>query len=273
MPLIGTICCQTGQPASFDHCRQAARVGMCEHPLPLLAAMAGESERREGIDISASTLSSCPRQHVLKSRNDYYEDPDDYYPRWMGAFSHFAIEHGGPWDGVVQETRMERPVNVGGQEFIVSGMPDWYDEKTRHIDDYKFVGWKPKELRPEHEAQVNVYAWILGYNGHPVESGRIIYLHQKARDTGKRRTMIDVPIWSDAATEAYVMGKLVPHARYRMDGNIAQLRVSAEDEWKGQFCPFRNECNPGRCCVTQHAPTTHVEAPVSDAEPGWATTP
>jgi hypothetical protein len=270
LPLVGTICCQDGQPASFDHCKQMSRVGMCDHPLPLLAAMAGESKRRDGLDISSSTLSSCPRQHVLKQRNDYYEDPDDYYARWMGSFSHHAIEHGGPWEGIIQEERMARVITVSGLEFIVSGMPDWYDTTTKHIDDYKFVGWKPKELRPEHEGQVNVYAWILDSYGYEVETARIIYLHQKARDTGKRRTLIDVPVWSDERTEDYIREKLLPHATYRLNGNLSQLRVEVGGEWKGQFCPFRNDCNPGQCCVKQDAPGSENTASLGDGEPGWA---
>lgn len=271
--LVGTICCQDGQPHRFSHCQELSRLGVCEHPLPLLTAMADESTRREGIDISSSTLSACPRQHILKQRNDYYEDPDDYYPRWMGAFSHFAIEHGGPWENIIQETRMSRGIMVNGHHFDISGMPDWYDKDQAHIDDYKFVGWKPKELRPEHEAQVNVYAWILEGNGFPVVSGRIIYLHQKARDTGKRRTMIDVPMWNTENIEAYIATRLVPHARYRTTNSIGGIKVEPGEEWKGQFCPFRHACNPGVCCVKQDAPVSPIEAPVGDVDPGWPTNP
>ncbi len=267
MPLVGTICCQTGEPASFDQCKQLSRQGVCEHPLPLLSAMAGESVRREGIDISASTLSSCPRQHVLKQRNDYYEDPDDYYARWIGSFSHHAIEHGGPWDGVVQEVRMSRHIDVGYERFFLSGMPDWYDRTHMHLDDYKFVGWPPKELRPEHEGQVNVYAWILGAFNLPVTSGRVIYLHQRVRGTGKRKTMLPVPIWNQDHTEGYIQDKLAPHAAYRKDGNLSKLKVGPGEEWKGQFCPFRHECNAGRCCVD--APVIENTASLGDGEPGW----
>lgn len=268
MPLVGTICCQDGKPKSFSHCMEQARGCSCEHPLPLLSAMADESTRREGIDISSSTLSSCPRQHVLKQRNDYYEDPDDYYARWMGSFSHHAIEHGGPWQGVIQETRMSRPLWIDGHRYDISGMPDWYDQTKQHIDDYKFVGWKPKELRPEHAAQVNVYAWILEGNGYPVETGRIIYLHQKARDTGKRKTIIDVPMWDEPKTQSYIHARLLPYEEYRNTGNMARMRVDPGDEWKGDFCPFRHTCNPGRCCVYK-PPVDHIEAPVGDVDPGW----
>lgn len=199
MPLVGTICCQDGTPKSFDQCIGNCREGGCEHPLPILMSMSKESDRRQDVGYSASTLSQCPRQFVLGSRNDYYENPDDYYARWMGTLGHLAVESSGPYDGVVQEVRYSHTIQVDGVEMELSGQPDWYDSNAGGLDDYKYTGYPPKEPREEHKAQLNVYAWLLENNGLPVETARVIYLHPKSRQTGKRQTTYHVPLWTHDA--------------------------------------------------------------------------
>lgn len=248
MPLVGTICCQDGKPNPFDHCKKECRAGRCQHPLPILVAMDKERTGREGVGFSSSTLSQCPRQFVLGHRNDYYENPDDYYPRWMGTLGHLAVESSGPYEGVVQEVRYSHTINVDGTTVELSGQPDWYDRDARRVDDYKYTGYPLSSPRDEHEAQLNVYAWLLENNGLEVETARVIYLHPKSRTTGKRQTTFNIPLWSTEAVERYIVGKLSPHVQYQKDNNIVRLTLPVEDAWKAQFCPFRHGCNPGRCC-------------------------
>lgn len=252
MPLVGTICCQDGKPKSFDQCIGSCREGACEHPLPILVSMSKESSRRQDVAYSSSTLSQCPRQFVLMQRNDYHENPDDYYARWMGTLGHLAVESSGPYIGVSQEVRYHFPVSVDGLDFELSGQPDWYDTSLHQVDDYKYTGYPPNAPREEHEAQLNVYAWLLENNGLPVETARVIYLHPKSRSTGKRQTTYHVPLWSTDAVERYIVDKLRPHAGYALDGNLIKLSLDpVKDAWKSQFCAFRHQCNPGQCCLSR----------------------
>lgn len=260
MPLVGPVCCQTGQPEDFPSCLQRSKEGGCVHPLPLLKAMENNAKRRAGIGISSSVLGMCPRQHVLQERNDFYEDPKDYYNRWRGSFGHYAIEMGGPYPGVVQEIRFYRDISVEGVSFTVSGQPDWIEVDRRHLEDHKFTNWPPSEVKPDHEAQVNVYIWLIqggeargkgdwsGLAGLPkgweIESAAINYMSTKGY------VQYPVTIWSEAAVEAYITRRLTPHARYIKTGNLSLLKIEDEaDKWKARYCPFRDPRNPGRCCM------------------------
>lgn len=253
--LVGTICCQDGQPKPFDDCINECRGGRCEHPLPILMSMSRETEKRADVEYSSSTLSQCPRQFILARRNDYYENPDDYYARWMGTLGHLAVESSGPYEGVTQEVRYSHTIKVDGVDFELSGQPDWFHAESGVLDDYKYTGYPPREPREEHEAQLNVYAWLLENNGLPVETARVIYLHPKSRSTGKRQTTYNVPLWSEDAVERYIVERLRPHAQYQRDGNLIKLGLDpVRDGWKAAFCPFRHPCNPGRCCLSNPEP-------------------
>jgi hypothetical protein len=228
--------------------------------------MSKENERRQNVGYSSSTLSQCPRQYVLMARNDYHESPDDYYARWMGGLGHLAVESSGPYEGVIQEIRYYHTISVDDTELAISGQPDWYDEGLHQVDDYKYTGYPPNSPREEHEAQLNVYAWLLENNALPVETTRVIYLHPKSRQTGKRQTTYHVPLWTDDAITRYITDKLRPHVQYAKDGNLIKLSLDpVKDAWKGQFCPFRHPCNPGRCCLERmgNAPGRQIKGLLS----------
>ncbi len=287
MPLQGTICCQTGQPRSFAECEQECRAGMCKHSLPILVNMRKNTERRQGIGISASTLSSCPRQVILQARNDFYEDPEDYYARWQGTVGHYAVEMDGPYDGVVQEVRFYREITVEGIAFEVSGQPDWIEPEIGLIADHKFTTHKPREPKQDHISQLNVYRWLAegGYTRGVVEefvdynrSGmpeykeesylshtgdehnplphdfsvsnlRIYYYHGPSKDKS-RHTEFNIPLWDTNDVEAYIRSKLHPHARYIKTGSLVGVGVSGpENQWRVNYCPLRHDCNTGQCCL------------------------
>jgi hypothetical protein len=244
--LVGTICCRDGKPKPFAECIKTCQEGGCNHSLPLLSAMRANTERRKGIGISSSVLSQCPRQYILQERNDYYESPSDYYPRWRGSFGHYAIEMGGPYPPeILMERRFYRNISVDGVAFELSGQPDWYDSERRHLSDHKFVGYRPKELRPDHDKQINVYSWLLDGASLPVDTASVVYMDAKGE------VEFDVPLWSTEAVEGYIIRSLRPHIEYAQTGNLAGVGIAdTPDEWKAKYCPFRHDCNKGRCCIT-----------------------
>lgn len=256
MPLAGTLCCQDGKPHPFNHCIEQAHQGNCQHSIPLLAAMAANSATRSGITISPSTLATCPRWQVLSERNDYFESPADYYRRWVGTGTHHAISMSGPYSDVVQEVRFFRPIQVDGQGYEVSGQPDWYDQRRHHLEDFKRVSFIPKAVRPDHEAQVSIYAWLLEGNGYEVATAAVRYLGNSGEDVK------GVSLWNDEAVERYITDKYASTAQYHQDGNIAKLRIHKSDEWKSAYCPFAHDENPGRCCMAlegNYSPVDELE--------------
>lgn len=253
MPLTGTLCCQSGNPESFQHCTNEAHEGRCQHSIALLAAMSKNSPSREGITFSPSTLSTCPRWQVLSEKNDYYEAPSDYYKRWLGAGTHSAIAMSGPYEGITQETRFYRDISIEGDKFTVSGQIDWFDQRRQHLEDFKRVSYIPKQLRADHEAQANVYVWILAGNEIPVRTASVRYLGNNGEEVKP------VPLWSEEAVESYIRTKLWPVAVYHQDGNLAKLHVSDSDKWKAAYCPFKSDHNPGRCCMASEAKSSPVE--------------
>lgn len=260
MPLVGTICCQDGQPHSFDHCMCEARAGRCDHPAPVIGAMQNHAGSRKDAGISVSTLLGCPRQHYLAEAYDYHEDPERYYARWLGSVNHHAVHMGGPYEGVEQETRYYKAIDMGDSEVVVSGMPDWIDRDHGGVDDFKFVAYPPKQPYPSHETQVNFYGWIIPE--FELHRGRIHYFHGPAGPTKRRHTTLEVAIWTDAAIERWVRRRLVPHAAYsaavradgeppiqpgpppaKLSGPILRLKADEDYAWAGS-CPFRGQ----GCC-------------------------
>lgn len=248
--------------------------------------MRKNGDRRAGIGISSSVLGGCPRQHILSQRNDFYEDPEDYYARWFGTFGHYAIEMDGPYPGVVQEVRFFREVDVDGQTVEVSGQPDWIEVESGLVADHKMVGKKPTQPRLSHIKQLNVYRWLIegGYvrsetpppqgtkyflgessnwdNPHPswknplpagyrVKRLEVRYYHPGSKG---RHIEFDVPLWTDEQIERYVLSRLRPFVRYAKTGNLLSLSLDPGDEWLSGFCPFRHAHNPGACCVAVEPP-------------------
>jgi hypothetical protein len=196
MPLVGTICCQTGQPQEFSHCLQCARTGQpasCKHSLPLIKFMANKEKSREGVGLSATGIIACPRQNVLLTDTDYYEKPGNFLAQFRGEIWHEGFEK---WlvdePDIISEVRLEKEVVVElGDRYdrgaatnpvhlTLSGKSDQVYRSRGLITDTKTVGravdcdpnrlnerqmqfcerMKLKEPYPEHVAQVNIYAWL-----------------------------------------------------------------------------------------------------------------
>lgn len=196
LPLKGTICCRTGEPSRFDTCLTCAKYGepdACAFPLPLIATMAANQGSRDGAGLSATTLIGCPRFEKLARAHDYYEDPEDYYPRFHGTSLHAGLEYAlAGQEDVISEERFYR--DVVDDDWIVdpatgeiieksntvlatlSGKPDIVLPKWKGIGkiyDGKRAGrrriYPGMDPRPEHVQQLNIYRWILakGRPQHP----------------------------------------------------------------------------------------------------------
>lgn len=261
MPLIGTICCQDKQPTPFNVCQERCMGGECKHSLPIIMNMARNTDKRQDVGISASVLGGCPRQYLLGRDTNYYEDPEDYYARWLGSVGHHAIEMDGPYPGIIQETRFYREIDTPQGLVEISGQPDWIDTRLGIIADHKMVARRPPAPRQEHIQQLNVYRWLtrgswsIGAGSHSwptygplhIKKLEIRYYHPESNG---RHTEYEAPIWEDADVEHYIRKCLVPILHVDNGGSVNDVGLYGGDQgWRYNYCPWRHPCNPGTCCM------------------------
>jgi hypothetical protein len=284
MPLVGTKCCQTGEDTDFEYCLGCARTGEpknCQYPLPLIKFMAGKEKHREGIGLSATGIISCARQNVLLRENDYYESPGMFRPLFQGEVWHRAVEaYLSDEHDMIVETRFERDIEVDGELFTLSGMPDQIMPDRALITDVKRVNRKVvcddgegkhdsyclRKPYPEHEQQINIYAWLIrdGRIACPpnlrdqcrnspirirIDKGGIVY---EGNDGSKK---LSVSIWTDDEQESFVRERLRPLVRYEGGGPLPELlpatvhvarasgRPYVKRHWKCDRCPVRAICD------------------------------
>jgi hypothetical protein len=246
--LQGVICCQTGLPESFKTCQCKARERGCLFPLPLIDTMAKNEASREGAGWSATTILGCARQNVLKLTEPYHESPAEYHARWRGEGVHLMAEQHGPYDGVVQEVRISKSIDVDGELFTITGKPDWYDVVNRHLDDWKSTKVCPKVVYDDHKYQVNIYAWLIDggtwstgeISDVTPDTASIIYIDPS------RSVTLEVELWSTDAVEALIRRKLAPVKRYQDTGELPEgVADKGPEAWRHRFCPFRGT---GKCC-------------------------
>lgn len=250
MPLSGTRCCQTGEPAEFGYCIGCATTGApapCKYPFFLLEAMRSNEDSRRDAGISASTLGACPRFTILARDHDYVESPRDYLPRFTGTVIHGGIEQFTSIPGVIAERRYFRTTHVDNEPITLSGkmdivLPNWRGHGK--IIDMKTGG--RRQLTPtmepydSHTEQVNVYRWILASpddeDGIPIEEASIIYIKDGATQE------VPVELWPLEVTEAFVRQKVeelvVPDLP-----PILPDQPNGDRHWKCQRCPLRVICD------------------------------
>ena len=230
MPVIGTLCCRTGEPARFDSCIGCAKTGKparCKHPLHILESMRTNEATRANAGLSVTSLLGCQRRAQLHREYDYYEDPTAVEARFKGTLVHEGMERlTKDHHDVIQEVRYARRI---GDQAITGKMdlilPD-FDGGPRIVD-FKSAG--RRKLAPDmvpsesHVEQVNVYRWILedGYEAEAttlevggyervwhetvqmkVGSAAILYIG----DNGMQE--VEIPLWPLAMTEAFVADKV-----------------------------------------------------------------
>lgn len=236
MPLVGTVCCQTGKACSFDHCLRESRSGGCDHGHPLIATMANSAKGREGSGLSTTTIIRCPRQVVIEATADIFERPEDYYARYRGTAFHALEERAGPFDGVVQESRLFGSVGVLGEPCTVSGSPDWFDEGSGILRDTKSTARIPSEPYQHHIEQVNIYRWLIHKNSGRVNRAQLDYSDMRSHK------LMDVPLWPLDVTEAFIVKCLEPLVRSKQTGTLPPVLEDFPSAWECRYCSVKDIC-------------------------------
>jgi len=156
------------------------------------------------------------RKLRIKHWNELEEDVSDRLWALLGTSVHYILEKGAPEDAFGEE---ELTAHIGGITII--GKSDLYHNKG--IEDWKVTSVYSFLLgmKPEWEAQQNIYKWLWKENGFPVET---LNINAILRDWLKSKILTDsnypkipfqsmkVNVWNYHSTIKYILNRIVLHA-------------------------------------------------------------
>jgi hypothetical protein len=201
-------------------------------PQAIVDAVTNDPYSRGDSDISVTQLIQPPYQRKLRLENEVVEDVVDRIWSLVGQVGHGIVERAYPQAytdlcklltpaqvheqyGVVAERRLYMEVNgwkVSGQFDVIEG---------DKLMDYKFTSvWSVLgDTKTEWVNQLNLLRLLAIRNGIDVRRLGIVAI---LRDWSKGKAMsadypkhqiapVDIPVWSEAQAEAYVMERVLAH--------------------------------------------------------------
>lgn len=248
MPIVGVQCGADGSLQSFDSCIEChIKRGPrnCHFPTFALKLMRDNGIKRRGVGYSATTLLACPRAVALLEVYDYYEHLESGWNKIRGELMHMVAE-AYPEDGVIQEQRIAKMVNIDGEEFLVTGKTDETDTMFGYILDYKWTAEIPEKPKPDHEAQFNIYRWLWD-GGTYLDSGETVNIditgggmHYLSMKKKKKRDgtiiqpwkKIAYPCWSMERVAELVEDRLRPLTIWHRTGRLPLHNPYEKGFWK-----------------------------------------
>lgn len=172
--------------------------------------------------VSTTELIAPVRQRLLRWRHadEITSDISDALHRARGTLMHYLLEltH---TEGAIKEKLLTIPTESG---WILSGKPDLLlpEGDKWVLWDLKYVSYYAAAdgVKPEYEAQINIYRHLCEQNGLPIKSANILYWHPDwsraaaHKDASYPRCQIQVKpvhLWGPRKTEDYVSGRLAQH--------------------------------------------------------------
>jgi hypothetical protein len=166
MPIVGINCPCSGQKETFATCidRHREYSCWCHVPVYLLEHYANDKRsttKAPDNTFSATELLQCPRTFRFEQEHDIYADPTRLWNMARGSWTHHMMESGPLYEGVFKERRIYKDIVVDGTPVRIMGTPDEVNYKRGVLVDYKTKHLLPKREDKGHEAQFNIYAWLL----------------------------------------------------------------------------------------------------------------
>jgi hypothetical protein len=169
--------------------------------------------------IGITTLTNSPRVRQLTIRhwNELEDDVSNHLWRITGDAYHYILAKT-KQDNRLIEQKIEEKLN----DFTIVGKPDLYDDITKSVDDYKITSvWSVKEVKEEHEQQLNCYAWLLYKAGFPVSYAYINAILRDWSEMEMRRfggsyppipfKRISIPLWSFDEQQEFIEKRIKLH--------------------------------------------------------------
>ena len=204
---------------------------------------------------SASTLLSCPRAVALLETNDYYEPLKVGWNKSRGTWTHLMMESEMVEDdNILTEVRIERHFDYLGSPVRVTGKPDKVYKNQGIIMDYKSKYRLPTKPDPLHEAQMNVYIWLLAdgvivEKDHPLEGqpvqvdikrGGMLYVTWNTADDSQFLKMA-YPVWDKATVEQFLFERIKPLFEWKQTGVLPQCNPYIDGYWDCDCVKIENQ--------------------------------
>ena len=247
MPIVGVICGYDGTKQAFDtciNCHESFAERNCHAPVELLRSMKNNMASRGNAGWSASTLLSCPRAVALLESNDYYEPLKTGWNKSRGTWTHLMMESEMvPDKNILAEVRLERYYKINGECVRITGKPDKVYKKEGIIMDYKSKYRLPTKPDPMHEAQMNVYAWLLRdgtiIDGPDkgkkvrigIKRGGMLYVTWNTEPNGQFLKM-GYPIWDETQMDQFLTDRIGPLAEWKRTGVLPACNPYHKGYWQ-----------------------------------------
>lgn len=228
-------------------------------PESIVRAVANDPYDSGDSNISVTGLIAPARQRALKIKHadELEEDVADRVWSLYGQIVHGILERA---DMGEDEIITERRLFIERYNWRISGQFDRLILRGGNtMQDYKFTSlWSVRDgVKPEHEAQQNIYRLMLKEHGHDVEKLQIVsILRDWSKTRAKRDANIpqkpvvvqDVDIWSDGKTEQYIKDRLIAHGNAQTE----LPECSAEERWERDSV-YKVKKNNNKTAVRGHA--------------------
>lgn len=204
-------------------------------PSSIVRAVSRDPYTRGDAHISTTGLIGPARKRMLEilHGDELSEDVADRIWSLMGQIAHGILERSD------REAWTEERLFIVRHGWRISGQFDRVLLEEGLVQDYKLSStYSVKDgAKSEWIAQANIYACMLREHGHAINRAQIVVVlrdHQKSKaqhDADYPQApvvVIDVPMWSAAETEAYILARLTAHANAQ---HVLPL-CTAEERWE-----------------------------------------
>ena len=211
-------------------------------PAPLLTLASKEYYSKGASQYSVTELLSSPQIRRLQERfhDQMEQDVSDMLWAMLGSALHVVMERG-ETPGYVSEERLF--AEVGGT--TISGQIDLQEVTAFGVTiiDYKFTSsWAVmQEEKKEWVEQLNLYKWLVEtVKGQKVVGLKICaFIRDFSRHDTRENypkapiTMVDIPVWDSAKTNAFVNSRLDAHQQSKVDRDFGDdlQPCTDEDRW------------------------------------------
>jgi len=187
--------------------------------------------------ISVTSLIKPPQLYSLEivHGDEIVEDVSDRIWALLGSAVHSVLERA-QVDNVLQEEEL-RTTALG---WTVTGRPDLYEEPGL-LSDWKVTSVYAflNGVKVEWEQQVNLYAWLYGLHGFPVEEARILAILRdwtKAKANGTHyppaaALALPVTLWPVELQEQFVLERVLLHKAV-IEGLTPPPPCTPQERWR-----------------------------------------
>jgi hypothetical protein len=182
-----------------------------KHGLPDAILKAVEIDEHRQADVSVTGLINPVQMSVLTKQHwdEIEADCADRIWLLLGKSVHYILEKACPSE--VTELYLEHEIDG----VKVSGSVDNYHRASRLVSDYKVTSVfavKDNVVKPEWEAQLNLYAYLLAMSGEKVDRLQIVAILRDWSETQAMRSdypqsavvVLPVRLWSRAEQDQYI---------------------------------------------------------------------